>query len=246
MATAWNIKKVHEILKTKVKVDVDKIYADLKQIDTAIEALAAVDKTASSKTGEDVANFSGHKARAYFNVLKKKGGYYEMSETFYGTVYRFCNGVAERAQMRAVKDNTTGYKTYTKWIETLPTQKAYTFNKIIFPIVREDVVNISGNVLTLKDNVEKAYNVYIKDMTNLSTDLRTLKKYVPDGLDNSIAKVINRIDTRKSATVKRRDQLTRYMYDVIVSYLLENKNDESVVSKVESGLSDDATQTIDG
>ena len=245
MATAWNLKKVHNILNTKIKLDVNNIYNDLAGINTAVEALAATDTAASAKNGESISNFSGHKARQYFNVLKKASGYYANSEKFYKSVYKLCSTMVDRGQQRAIKDNNAKYKSYTKWAVTLPTNKAYAFNHTMPATVSEEFANVSKNIYTLKDNVDKCYNSYIAHMQNLATDLKELKKYVPDGLDKKIATISKKIDNRITATKNRKNQLTSYVNDVVLQFLLANMDDETAMSSSAGEFDEGTTQVID-
>ena len=158
MATAWNLKKVHSILDQKIKVDLNNIYRDLTNLNNNIELLADVDQTATAKNGEMIANFSGHKAVKYFTTLKANGGYYMKSEDFYTKAYKLCAQLVEKGQQRAVKDNNSKYKSYSKWSSTLPTNKKFTFQHAMYDRINEDVTNVSGNILTLKENVDSSYD----------------------------------------------------------------------------------------
>lgn len=245
MATAWNLRKVHETMNNQIKLDVNNIYNDLVAIDNAVNALMDTDQAATSKNGTTIANFSGHKAYKYFNVLKKKGGYFNNSENFYDAVYKLCLKIVDRGQQRGVKDNNSKYKSYYKWSQVLPSKKKYTFNHVINASVTEDVTNVSKNILTLKERLDNAYNKYIKDTQDLAIHLKTLKKFTPDGLDKKITTIINKIERRNTATKNRKEQLSNYISAVILNYLLENTKDENETTSVASGFSDESTQTID-
>lgn len=247
MATAWNLKRVHQTLNVNIKEDVNKIYQDLANINSSIDRLMEIDQKASAKNGENISNFSGHKAYKYFNVLKKNGGYYTNSENFYKAVYKLCQTLCNRGQERAVKDNNSKYKSYSKWSATLPGHREYKFQHAIISSVNEEVTNVCSNIYSLKDAVDRSYDSYIRDTRTLARDLKTLKKYTPDGLDRKITKIISKIESRITATEKRKRELSEYINEVVLKYLIENSNDESSVTATseDAGFNDTGSQTID-
>ena len=150
-------------------------------------------------------------------------------------------------QERAVKDNNSKYKSYSKWSATLPGHREYKFQHAIISSVNEEVTNVCSNIYSLKDAVDRSYDSYIRDTRTLARDLKTLKKYTPDGLDHKITKIISKIESRITATEKRKRELSSYINEVVLKYLIENSNDESSVTATseDAGFNDTGSQTID-
>lgn len=242
MATAWNVKKLHNCLDKKIKPDIDKIYSDLTKLNSAILNLMAQDQKASNKNdGERISNFSGSSAYRYFNVLTKDKGFFSNEEKFYKKIYSIGKALADKGLERGIIDKIANYKSAGTWTKLYPRYGSIKLCHQIDSGVKSDIVNVSSNIMTLKNNVKSCYNDVINDSNALITDLKIAKKYTPNSVDEKITKVIKNIEKRIEAKKLRRDQLDDFVNEAVLQFLLSDKNAASEYESQDTNDESDST-----